>query len=433
MRIVEQYQLQKAGKRVNDMYGVQLRSSLSNPQQWLYEALGIETVGGTTVNEKTAMSLSPVHACVRVISEGLATMPLKLYVEDGRNKTIDKESPAARLINEPNPYDTGVGFRKYMAAVAVLQGNSYAYIFRDGAGNPINLLPLQNCEVTPVLGTEGGLYYQVATGDPIYRNVPAVVSAYDMIHFKGLCITSQFEGISPIRYHAQMLGTDLAAWKAMSNTFKTGTKKYMVASDKPWGTEQMKATQKSMEQVLNNDSLVMAVPSGVSAHTISMTPEEAGYLQAINATAKDIARMFGVPASMIGADDGGNKSSVEQDALNFLNQTLHPWAVSIEAELKKKLIPERDKPTKFYKHNFNSLLRADANARSEFYSRMHAIGAMSANEIRMTEDMNTYDSGDTHYANVNLVPTELMPNWIQAKIDSMDATQEQTNNPNGNN
>ncbi len=224
-----------------------------------------------------------------------------------------------------------------------------------------------------------------------------------------------------------------AAWKAMSNTFKTGTKKYMVASDKPWGVEQMKATQKSMEQVLNNDSLVMAVPSGVSAHTISMTPEEAGYLQAINATAKDIARMFGVPASMIGADDGGNKSSVEQDALNFLTQTLHPWAVSIEAELNKKLLPERDKGKKFYKHNFNSLLRADANARSEFYSRMHAIGAMSANEIRMFEDMNTYNSGDTHYANVNLVPTELMPQWIQAKIDSMDAAQQQTNNPNGNN
>lgn len=440
MRLVDFFRNKRVethGFTINErlqLQNVEKRSSLSNPEQWLLDAFSVgNNFAGQSVNERTAMSLSPVHACVRVISEGLATMPLKLFIEDGRNKSIDKDSAAAKIIAEPNPYDTGIGFRKYMVALAVLKGNSYAYIFKDGNGNPINLLPLQNCTVQPILGQNGGLFYQVTTTDPLYKGIPSVVSAYDMIHFKGLCITSQFEGISPIRYHAQMLGTDLAAWNAMSNTFKTGTKKYMVASEKPWGTEQMKATQASMEKVLSNDSLVMAVPSGVSAHTISMTPEEAGYLQAINATAKDIARIFGVPASMIGADDGGNKSSVEQDALNFLNQTLLPWSVSIEAELKKKLVPERDKANKFYKHNFNSLLRADANARSEFYSRMHAIGAMSADEIRMFEDMNSYEGGSTRYVNVNLVPAEMMPAWIQAKIDSMDAKEQQNNNPNGSN
>lgn len=374
------------------------------------------------------MSIAAVHACVNVISNGLSSMPLKVYQTDGRNKNIDKTSKVARLIEEPNPFTTGVAFRKYMAAVAVLKGNSYAFIFRDASGNPTNLLPLQNCTVTPVISSTG-LYYQISTNDALYANIPKMVSAYDMLHFKGLCINDQFTAISPIQYHAETLGMDLAAMASMSAQFKSGTKKYMITSEKPWSTEQQNATRDSMDKVLGNEKLVFTVPSGVAAQTISMTPQEAGYIDAMNMTAKDIARIFGVPASIIGADDGAIKASVEQDALNFLNQTLNPWAVGIEAELKTKLLTEKDKPTKYFKHNFNSLLRADAVSRAQYFTQMVNNGSMSPNEVRDLEDMNPYEGGDTYFVNANLVPTEQMPQWIQAKIDSMD----KTNNPNGNN
>ena len=432
MRLVDKFQKSR-GITVNDRF--QKRSGSGVPAQWLVDVFGgmsVQNTSGQAVNEKTAMSLSPVHACVRVISEGLATMPLKLYVTDGRNKTIDKSSQVARLIEEPNPFSTGVSFRKYMTAVAVLKGNSYAYIFRNKSGQPINLLPLQNCTVEPVL-SGGGLYYQITTTDPIYKDIPKIVSYYDMLHFKGLCITNQFTAISPIAYHAQTLGIDLAAMSAIAGAFKTGTKKFMITSDKGWKTDEQKAVKDSFEYVLNNDSLAMAVPSGISAETISLSPSEAGYLEAIGATAKDIARIFGVPASIIGADDGAIKASVEQDSLNFLNQTLNPWAVSIEAELKTKLLSENEKPNKYFKHNFNSLMRADAASRAEFYSKMLNIGAMSPNDIRMYEDMNGYDAGDEYFVNANLVPTDMSRTWTQGRIDAMESQQQQTNNPNGNN
>ena len=361
-------------------------------------------------------------------------MPLKLFVNDGKNTTQDRVSKVARLIEEPNPYSTGIDFRKYMIAVAVLKGNSYAYIFRDGQGNPINLLPLQNCTVQILIGN-GSLFYDIQSTDPIYKSlgIPQVVSGNDILHFKGLCVTNMFSAISPIQYHAETLGVDLAAYASLAGAFKTGTKKFMITSEQGWSTEQQNATLNSFEKVLNNDKLALAVPSGISAQTISLTPSEAGYLEAIAASAKDIARIFGVPASMIGADDGAIKASVEQDSLNFLNQTLSPWAISIEAELKRKLLTEKDKSNKYFKHNFDSLLRADAVSRAEFYSKMKAIGAYSANEIRQKEDMNPHEFGDTYYENVNSVPANQMGDWIQAKIDSMDATQAQNNNPNGNN
>lgn len=431
MRIVDLYK--KKREVLGSAFAELEKRSFSPTTQLFIDAFsGVQNNSGQKVTDRSAMSLAPVHACVRVISEGLATMPLKLYEISGRDKNIDKTSKAARLIDEPNGFMTGVSFRKYMTAAAVLRGNSYAYIFRDGAGNPINLLPLQNCTVEPIIGN-GSLFYRITTTDSIYNGIPKLVSAYDMLHFKGLCMDNMFTAISPVQYHAQTLGIDLAAMSSIAASFKTGTKKFMLASEKGWNTEQQTTTADSMEKILRNEKIVFSVPSGISAQTISMTPTEAGYIEAMGFTAKDIARIFGVPASIIGADDGAIKGSVEQDSLNFLNQTLNPWAVSIEAELKMKLISEREKPNKYYKFNFNSLMRADATARAEFYSKMINIGAMSANEARNYEDMNPYEDGDTFLMPFNLVPADQIKEITQAKIDSMDATMSKTNNPDGSN
>jgi HK97 family phage portal protein len=220
---------------------------------------------------------------------------------------------------------------------------------------------------------------------------------------------------------------------SIASSFKTGTKKFMLNSDKGWNTEQQKFVKDSFEELLNNDSLAMTAPTGISAQAITLTPTEAGYIEAMGYTAKDIARIFGVPASIIGADDGAIKGSVEQDSLNFLNQTLNPWAVNIEAELKMKLLSEKDKPNKYFKFNFNSLLRADAAARSDFYSKMTMMGAMNNNEVRDLEDMNPYEDGSMYLIPQNQLPASMAIPFNQAKIDAMEKTMLQTQNPNGNN
>lgn len=387
---------------------------------------------GKVVNERTAMSIAAVHACVEIIANSISSMPLKLYETNGREKIIDKKSPSALIIEEPNQIDSGFNFRKYMTAVAVLNGNSYAYVFRDRGGNPVNIWPLQNCSVNPVI-SNGELYYQIGTNDPIYKDLPSVVASIDIIHIKGLCIGNQFTAISPIQYHAESLGIQLAAMSAIGTTFKTGAKKWMLTNDKKWETEQQKATVNSMERVMSGEGLVFSVPSGIAAQTISLSPAEAGYIEAMGFTNKDIARMFGVPASMIDADDGANKTSVEQNYLNFINQTLLPWAVGIETELKRKLIPRKDRANKYYKHNFNALMRADAASRAEYISKMVLNGIYSRNEARDLDDMNPYADGDEFMVPFNEVAASQFVPLTQAKIDSMDKTMQQTNNPNGNN
>lgn len=408
------------------------RSSLSAPSTWLIDALngGFKNTSGQAVNEKTAMSIAAVHACVRVISEGLATMPLRLLDKSGGVKVQDTKSAAARLIKEPNPFQTGFQFRKQIIATAVLKGNGYAYIFRNNSGQPTAIMPLQgSVTVTPVI-SGGELYYQV-TGERL-KGIPDVVSAYDMIHIKGLCLTNSFEAISPITYHAQTLGIDLAAQGALAATFKTGSKKFIVKSDDSWNVEQQQFTKNSIEKVLANESNTITVPSGVNMETISLTPAEAGYLDAHEISAQDVARMFGVPASMIGADSNANKSSVEQDWLNFLNNTLAPWAENVEQELEMKMLAEREKDVKEFKHAFQSLLKADANARADFYTKLSNIGAINANEIRDLEDMNPAPDGDIYTLNVNQIPANQFEAWIDAKIASLTAKENQNNNPTGN-
>lgn len=429
MRLIDRYKKPS----LNDFYAEKRSTTLSNPAGWLIEALGgVNNTTGQSVNSKTAISIGAVHACVRVISEGIASMPFRLYMVNGREKTVDKSSFAAKLIDDPNPWITGVNFRKYMVTVAVYTGNSFAYIFRDGNGNPINLLPLQNCNVTTFI-SKGNLFYKINTSDPIYDNVPKIIWAEDIIHIKGLSIDNQFLGMNPILAHAQTMGIDLAAMNAIGTTFKTGAKKWMLTNDKKWETDQQKATVDSMERVMNGNGLVFSVPSGIAAQTISLSPSEAGYIEAMGFTNKDIARIFGVPASMIGADDSANKTSVEQDSLNFLNQTLNPWAVNIEAEFKKKLLNTREKENKFFKFNFNSLMRADAASRAEYVSKMVLNGIYSRNEARDLDDMNPYSDGDEFMVPFNEVAASQFVPLTQAKIDSMDKTMQQTNNPNGNN
>lgn len=376
------------------------------------------------------MSIAAVHACVRVISEGLATMPLRLLDKSGGIKVQDTKSAAARLIKEPNPFQTGFQFRKQIIAAAVLKGNGYAYIFRDNNGLPVSIMPVQGTvTVVPVI-SNGELYYRV-TGERL-TGIPDVVSAYDMIHIKGLCINNSFEAISPITYHAQTLGIDLAAQGALAATFKTGSKKFIVKSDDSWNVEQQQFTKNSIEKVLANESNTITVPSGVNMETISLTPAEAGYLDAHEISAQDVARMFGVPASMIGADSNANKSSVEQDWLNFLNNTLAPWAENVEQELEMKMLAEREKDVKEFKHAFQSLLKADANARADFYTKLSNIGAINANEIRDLEDMNPAANGDIYTLNVNQIPANQFEAWIDAKITSLTAKENQNNNPTGN-
>ena len=163
-----------------------------------------------------------------------------------------------------------------------------------------------------------------------------------------------------------------------------------------------------------------------------MTPEEAQYIQARQFSAEEIARIFGVPASMIGAKDG-IKSSVEQEYQDFYSRTLMSYCINIEQELRRKLLTENDKTFFYFKFNFNSLLRASANDRADFYNKGIRGGWLSPNEARAFEDAEGFDNGGKYYVEANLIPADQFEAYMNAKIEQLMSSAYSNNNPDGNN
>lgn len=415
-------------KRLFQGKGVEKRSSLAYPTEWLVNSLnsvfGYQTKSGQAVNPRTALSISSVHACVRVIADGIAGLSLKLYYDDGKTRETKMVHYTTPVLNEPNPYQTKFDFVKYMASDLALRGNAYAFINRDARYLAVALHPICPDYITPVM-QDGQLFYHCTA-----KGFPNTIPATDMLHFKGQCLDNPLVGVSPIVLHAETLGIDLAAISGNAGVFKNGVLKFLLTSDSQIKPEQAGPLKKGLDDVIDGGARSAVLPNGVKMERLSLSPEEAQYLEVRKFDAEEIARIFGVPASMIGAKDG-IKSSVEQEYQDFYMRTLMAYAINMEQEMARKLLTEVDKMTHYFKFNFNSLLRASANDRADFYNKGIRGGWLSRNEAREFEDANGFDGGDEYLIETNLMPSSKIDAYMDAKIEQLMASADKNNNPDG--
>ncbi len=404
------------------------RSMLTQPADWFVNTLnnifGYQTKSGQAVNNTTALSIASVHACVRVIADGIAGLGLKLYKDDGQSRDQIIIHYATALTNEPNPYQTKYDFTKYMTSHLALTGNAYAFINRDVRNIGIELHPIAPQYVTPVM-QDGLLFYKVTLA-----GYPGMIPATEMLHFKGMCGDNPLVGLSPVVLHAETLGIDLAAISQSAGVYKNGVLKFLLTSDAQIKIDQAGPLKKSLDDVIDGASRSAVLPNGIKMEKLSLSPEEAQYLETRKFSSEEIARIFGVPASMIGAT-AGIKSSVEQEYQDFYARTLMSYAINIEQELARKLLTENDKLTYYFKFNFNSLLRASANERADYYNKGIRGGWLSRNEARVYEDVNAFDGGDEYLIEANLMPSSQINEYMDAKIANLMATADKNNNPEG--
>ena len=404
------------------------RSMLSQPADWFVNTLnnvfGYQTKSGQAVNNTTALSIASVHACVRVIADGIAGLGLKLYKDDGQSREQVVIHYATALTNEPNPYQTKYDFTKYMTSHLALTGNAYAFINRDVRNIGIELHPIAPQYVTPVM-QDGLLFYKVSLA-----GYPPMVPATEMLHFKGMCGDNPLVGLSPVVLHAETLGIDLAAISQSAGVYKNGVLKFLLTSDAQIKIDQAGPLKKSLDDVIDGASRSAVLPNGIKMEKLSLSPEEAQYLETRKFSSEEIARIFGVPASMIGAS-AGIKSSVEQEYQDFYARTLMSYAINIEQELARKLLTENDKLTYYFKFNFNSLLRASANERADYYNKGIRGGWLSRNEARMYEDVNGFGGGEEYLIEANLMPSSQINAYMDAKIANLMASADKNNNPDG--
>jgi HK97 family phage portal protein len=377
---------------LRDRLGALLRYRVGKyDSQAIPNELGIfgHTVSGANINEATALTISTVYACTYKIASTVASLGLEVYEKSGREIQPANVHPAYDVIKyRPNEYQTAYEFWETIVSMAVLHGCGYALIERDNRGYVTNLIGLD--------------YYDVdrkfVNGQPVFsvKNV-GMVQAENMLEICNL------QRKSPIRLHRENLGLAKAAEEFGAEYFGSGGQMTgILSSDQPLKKEQMDIIQGSWNSAARQAGTKL-LPFGFKYSRISISPDEAQFIETRKFQAEEICRIFSVPPTLVQLESQTTYNNVEQQNLQFARHTISPWAKRIEQEIDRKLIQSRERPQIYSKFLLNDLYRGDMQSRASFYTQMLQNGVLNINEVREREDLNPTSGGDTHCVQVNQI------------------------------
>jgi len=382
---------------------------------------------GKPVTERSAMQMTAVYSCVRILAEAIAGLPLHLYrykEDGGKEKALDH--PLYLLLHdEPNPEMSSFVFRETLMTHLLLWGNAYAQIIRNGKGEVIALYPLMPNKMSVDRDENGKLYYTYTRSTeeaPTMENGSVTLKPSDVLHIPGLGFDG-LVGYSPIAMAKNAIGMAIACEEYGAKFFANGAA--------PSGVLEHPGTIKDPTRVREawqsqfggsgNSGKVAVLEEGMKYTPISISPDQAQFLETRKFQINEIARIFRVPPHMVGDLEKSSFSNIEQQSLEFVKYTLDPWVIRWEQSIARALFSTEEKKEYFVKFNLEGLLRGDYVSRMNGYSIARQNGWMSANDIRELENLDRIpaeDGGDLYLINGNMLP--LGNAGAYAKITSTD-------------
>lgn len=352
------------------------------------------TTAGKPVNEHTAMQMTAVYSCVRILAETLAGLPLHLYkYNDSGGKEKYLQHPLYRLLHdEPNPEMTSFTFRETLMSHLLLWGNAYAQIIRNARGEVIALYPLMPNKMTVDRDKNGRLFYlyqrSVEDAPTLGKDSLVYLDPSDVLHIPGLGFDG-LVGYSPIAMAKNAIGLAMATEEYGAKFFANGAAPGGVLEHP--GTikdpQKVKDSWNAAYQGSTNSHRVAVLEEGMKYQQIGIPPEQAQFLETRKFQINEIARIFRVPPHMLADLEKSSFSNIEQQSLEFVKYTLDPWVVRWEQNMYRSLLMASEKPTVFIKFNVDGLLRGDYVSRMNGYATARQNGWMSANDIRELENL----------------------------------------------
>jgi len=352
------------------------------------------TTAGKPVNEHTAMQMTAVYSCVRILAETLAGLPLHLYkYNDSGGKEKYLKHPLYKLLHdEPNPEMTSFTFRETLMSHLLLWGNAYAQIIRNARGEVIALYPLMPNKMTVDRDKNGRLFYlyqrSVEDAPTLGNDSLVYLDPSDVLHIPGLGFDG-LVGYSPIAMAKNAIGLAIATEEYGAKFFANGAAPGGVLEHP--GTikdpQKVKDSWNAAYQGSTNSHRVAVLEEGMKYQQIGIPPEQAQFLETRKFQINEIARIFRIPPHMLADLEKSSFSNIEQQSLEFVKYTLDPWVVRWEQNMCRSLLMESEKPTVFIKFNVDGLLRGDYASRMSGYATARQNGWMSANDIRELENL----------------------------------------------
>lgn len=389
------------------------------------------TTSGKPVNEHTAMQMTAVYSCVRILAEAVAGLPLHLYkytASGGKEKALSH--PLYFLLHdEPNPEMSSFIFRETLMTHLLLWGNAYAQIIRNGKGEVIALYPLMPNRMSVDRDSSGALYYtytRYSDEAPTMNGMTVTLRSSDVLHIPGLGFDG-LVGYSPIAMAKNAIGMAIACEEYGAKFFANGAA--------PGGVLEHPGTIKDPQKVRDswnaayqgssNSHRVAVLEEGMKYQPIGISPEQAQFLETRKFQINEIARIFRVPPHMVGDLEKSSFSNIEQQSLEFVKYTLDPWVIRWEQAISRALLRPDEKKLYFAKFNVDGLLRGDYVSRMNGYATARQNGWMSANDIRELENLDRIPpelGGDLYLINGNM--TKLADAGIFANKEGMEGKNE---------
>ncbi len=373
------------------------------------------STSGKQVTERSAMQMTAVYSCVRILSEAVAGLPLHLYrYKEGGGKEKAIDLPLYRLMHdEPNPEMSSFVFRETLMTHLLLWGNAYAQIIRNGKGEVIALYPLMPNKMRVERDENGSLYYEyIHSSDEAdtMKNTTVRLTPYNVLHIPGLGFDG-LVGYSPIAMAKNAIGMAIACEEYGAKFFANGAAPSGVLEHPGVIKDPQKVREAWQSQFggSQNANKIAVLEEGMKYTPISISPEQAQFLETRKFQINEIARIFRVPPHMVGDLEKSSFSNIEQQSLEFVKYTLDPWVMRWEQSLSRALFTEEEKKTLFFKFNVEGLLRGDYQSRMNGYATARQNGWMSANDIRELENMDKIPAeqgGDLYLINGSMLPMQ---------------------------
>lgn len=379
----------------------------------------------TPVTFDSAMQLSAVWACVKLISETISSLPLTVYKTTDSGRKVATNHPLSVMFNgKVNRYQTKVEFFETVLLNLLTSGNAYCYIQRVG-DRIVGLLPLMSADMQVTLLEDGSMVYQYT------NNVGVTIYAEQSIwHLK--LMGNGVIGLSPLAYQRNTLGIAQAAESAVTKIYRNGAKPSGVLSLDKFLTQEQRdlMRQKFYSLSAGSEDRLMVLEGGMKFDAISLSPQDIELLASRQFQISEICRWYGVPSVMINDTSSSTVwgSGIEQIVSGFYKLTLRPLMEKIEASILINLMTLTESQKYEVEFDFNALTRSDLKTRFDSYRIGIYGGFLMPNEARRLEGMPDAEGGDSLYMQgANMKLTDIMNNPIGDVANG-----NQTNSPSAN-
>jgi HK97 family phage portal protein len=382
------------------------------PYSALFESLGLgRSDAGVMVNEKQAMRLSTMFACIKVISEDLSSLPLSIWqrMPDDSVRDAREHKLYPLLHDQPNDNMTSVTFRAVLIASVLAWGNAFALIRRDKASRARSLQPLAPDKTSAVF-TNGKLGFattQTEDGQPRY------IAAEDMLHVIGTSFDG-ITGLSPVQTCKNAFGLSIAAEKFGAQFFGNGSRATGVVSHPAQLNAEAYANLKKSirEWATGEDALrPIVLEEGMKWEQLSVNPNDAQFLETRQFQRAEIAALYRVPLHLLQDLQRSTNNNIEHQGIDYSKFCLKPLAVKIEQELNRKLLSNGPF---FAEHDMNDLSRGDFASQTEGFMVLRNGGVYSANDVLRGMRQNPIpadEGGDVRIVQMANIPLDSLVDW----------------------